>query len=319
MKEKPLVVVDGDAPLVLLEYLASPEGPGQPVAARYRPHGGWMELLPWANALIIRNQTRVDDSLLKRASRLKVIGRIGAGLDNIDQEAATRRGITVVYSPWGNTVSTAEFAITLIMTLARRVPYFYGQTRRGLWERSATGWELAGRTLGILGFGAVGRHVARIAAALNMKVITHHPRLRPDHPDLTTLGVAWVDEEELLRRSEILSVHLPARPDTYHYLDRRRLSLLPRGALLVNTSRGTVIDEDALAKLLAAGRLGGAALDVRAQEPPPQPDPLARFDNVIITPHVGGLTGPAQERVCLQVAWDVRRVLAGLQPLHPAF
>lgn len=315
-KQKPLALVMEDAPGYLLQYLTAQDGPGQPVAVETRREQ--LETrIEQAAALIVRNRTVVDGALLDRARRLRVIGRLGAGTDNIDIATAYQRGITVVYSPWGNSRSVAEFALTLMLALAKRVLPFAAAARQGNWHRSAVGLELHGRTLGILGYGAVGRHLARMALGLNMNVITHHPRRLPDHPDLASLSVRWVTEEEFFRSAEILSIHLPGGRGTKMYVDKQRLQLLPQGALVINTGRGSVIDETALYQLLSSGRLGGAALDVRSQEPPPQPDPLAQLDNVILTPHVAGLTIDAQERVCRQVAYDVRRVLAGMKPLRP--
>ncbi|HEX6988072.1 MAG TPA: hydroxyacid dehydrogenase [Bacillota bacterium] len=318
------MLVCEDAPPELLAVLQGDDDPGHPLEVDYRPDlhaqpDALRVAVSSCDGLVVRNRTRVDDALLDAGgSRLRVVGRLGAGLDNVDVAAARRRGIEVVYAPWANSASVAEHALGLILALARRLTALDAGCRSGRWDRDACGTELRGRTLGILGYGAVGRHLALAAGALGMRVITHHPRRAPDHPDLVTAGVQWVDEEALLRQAEILSVHLPQRPDTENYLDRRRLGLLPPGALLVNTGRGGVIDETALADALRSGRLGGAALDVRAQEPPPQPDPLAALDNVLLTPHVGGLTAAAQARVGRQVGEDIRRVLGGLPPLRPA-
>lgn len=319
----PLVLVAEDAPGPLLQFLTARDGPGHPVVVEMvEPCPTSLDQLKakihQAAGLIVRNRVPVDERLLQHAPHLKVIGRLGAGLDNIDLAAASRRGIEVVYSPWGNSVSVAEFTLALILALAKRIVPTSIDTRNGGWNRTINSWELRGRTLGILGFGAVGRLVATRAVALGMRVITYHPRLSPDHPNLTSIPVTWVNEDDLLKNSEILSVHLPDRPDTRNYLNEQRLSMLPPGSLLVNTGRGTVVDETALAKLLMTKRIGGAALDVRAQEPPPDPDPLATMENVILTPHVAGLSVTAQEEVCRQVAEDVRRVLAGLSPLRPA-
>jgi len=307
-EQAPPELLDG---LQGLEVIYEPDLAERPAALR--------EALAGCSGLVVRNRVRVDEDLLDAAGgSLRVVGRLGTGLDNVDVAAAQRRGIHVVYAPWANSASVAEHALALMLALARRLPALDAACRGGAWRRDASGIELRGLTLGILGYGAAGRHLAAAARALGMRVITHHPRRPPDHPDLAAAGVEWVDEETLLSQSHVLSVHLPQRPDTIGYLDRRRLALLPPGALLVNTGRGAVVDEAALAEALASGRLGGAALDVRAQEPPPRPDPLAAFDNVILTPHVAGLTAAAQARVGRQVAEDVRRVLAGLPPLRPA-
>lgn len=321
------VLIVEDAPPELLAGLDGGEeapGRGLHLETLYKPdlHAhpeALRRALAGCSGLVVRNRVRVDEKLLDAAgAHLSVIGRLGAGLDNVDVAAARRRGIEVVYAPWANSASVAEHALGLILALARRIPRLDASCRAGRWTRDASGWELRGRTLGILGYGAAGRFLAPAARALGMRVITHHPRRPPDHPDLAATGVAWVDEDTFWRRAEIVSIHLPGRPDTLGCVDARRLNLLPRGALLINTGRGGVIDEGALVEALRSGHLGGAALDVRAHEPPPHPDPLAAFENVILTPHVAGLTAAAQARVGRQVAEDVRRVLAGLPPLRPA-
>lgn len=280
------------------------------------------EILGGARALIVRNKTRVGQSLLSRCPRLEVVGRLGAGLDNIDVEACRRRNITVVYSPWGNSRSVAEHTLALALALARRIHVVHGETRRGRWDRrGAMGVELAGSPWGIIGYGRVARFLAPAVKALGMDCITYHPRKAPDHPDFTAAGVSWVGEEELFRRSRVLSVHLPLTDETRRYIDARRLAMLPRGAFLVHTGRGGVVDESALAETLAAGHLGGAALDVREEEPPARPDELAAMAgerNVILTPHAAGLTEQAQAAVARHVAEDVVQVLSGGRPRFPA-
>lgn len=272
-----------------------------------------------AHGLVVRNRTVVDSPLLAQASHLRVVGRLGAGLDNIDVVACRKRSIQVVYSPWGNAASVAEHTIALALALAKRLPAAGAMARGDRWDRGALlGTELWGKTWGIVGYGNVGRLVAAAARGLGMNCITHHPRKGDDHPDLATAGVTWVTEEQLWAAAQIISIHLPLRPDTRHYVNTRRLERVQPGTLLINTSRGGVVDEAALLAALTSGRLAGAALDVREQEPPPRPDPLAAMDQVILTPHIAGLTESAQDRVGRQVAADVERVLRGQPPLHPA-
>ncbi|HLS88272.1 MAG TPA: hydroxyacid dehydrogenase [Sphingobacteriaceae bacterium] len=277
------------------------------------------EAVARAHGLVVRNRTLVDAALLARAPHLRVVGRLGAGLDNMDVPACRHRGVQVVYSPWGNAASVAEHTVALALALAKRLRAADAMARSSRWDRGALlGTELRGKTWGIVGFGTVGRLVAEAARCLGMHCITHHPRKHAGHPDLITAGVDWVAEEQLWATAHIISIHLPLRPDTLHYVNARRLAPVRTGALLVNTSRGGVVDEAALLAALTSGRLAGAALDVREHEPPPQPDPLAALDQVILTPHTAGLTEEAQERVGRQVAEDVGRVLRGLPPLHPA-
>ncbi len=275
-----------------------------------------------AAALIVRNRTRVDAALLDAAPRLRAVGRLGAGLDNLDVAACRRRGIEVVYAPGANAVSVAEMTMALILALARRIPAADRHVRRGGWDREAhAGVELAGRTLGILGFGRIGRLVAARARVFGMQVTVSHPRMQPDDPSLTAAQARLVDLPTLLGTCDVLSLHLPLTPETAGLIGAGELALIKPTAFLVNTGRGGVVDEEALAQALLAGRLAGAALDVCATEPPRRGGAagvLARLPNVILTPHVAGLTDAAQRRTCLQVADDVLRVLRGEPPREPA-
>lgn len=276
-----------------------------------------------ARALVVRNRTRVDARLLAAAPALRVVGRLGAGLDNVDVAACRRRGVEVVHAPDANAVSVAEMTLALVLALARRLAPADAHVRGGGWERQAfAGMELDGKTLGILGFGRIGRLVAGRARAFGMRLLTHHPRLSAGDPDLVRLGVELVPLDDLLAGCDVLTVHLPLTPATRNLLDAAALARLRPGAHLVNVGRGGVVDEAALADALEQGRLAGAALDVRASEPPGAGDPVAarlnRLPNVLLTPHVAGLTAEAQRRTCLQVARDVLRVLAGEPPLLPA-
>lgn len=269
-----------------------------------------------ATALLVRNQTQVTEALLSAAPNLKVVGRLGAGLDNIDVEACARSGVRVVYAPGANAVAVAEMTLALALALAKDLPAAVRLGRAGAWSRAGyRAWELEGKTWGILGLGAVGREVAKRAAAIGMCVISHHPRRPPDHPDWARFGVRPVSRLGLLEKSDILSIHLPLTGETRFTIGRRELSCMKPSALLINTARGGVVDEDALAEALARGRLAGAALDVRQTEPPAPGDRLQTLENVILTPHLAGLTEEAQRRVCTGVAEDVLRVLKGVEPL----
>lgn len=275
-----------------------------------------------AAALIVRNGTRVDAALLEAAPGLRVVGRLGAGLDNVDVAACRRLGVEVVYAPEANGVAVAEMTMGLMLALARRIPAADRHVRRGGWNRAAhAGIELEGRTLGILGFGRVGRLVADRARAFGMEIAVAHPRLRPDDPALKAREARLLDLPALLAASDVLSVHLPLTPETAGLIGAAELALMKPTAFLVNTGRGGVVDEEALAAALSAGRLGGAALDVRAAEPPGRRGAagiLARLPNVILTPHVAGLTHEAQRRTAVTVASDVLRVLRGEPPRYPA-
>lgn len=293
------------------EVLYAPGLHREPVALR--------SALADADALVVRNETRVDRELLRAATRLRVVGRLGSGLDNVDLRAAAELGIPVVYAPEAGSDSVAEFTLALLLCLARRIPAADRDTRQGGWAREAfMGTDLAGKTLGVLGFGRIGRRVAVRASALGMEVLAYHPRLPPGDPAWRRWRARPVGERELFARADALAVHLPLTPETQGYLNRERLAWLKPGALLVSVGRGEVVDEAALAEALRAGHLAGAALDVRTREPPPQPDPLAELPNTILTPHIAAFTAEAQRRAALTVARDVLRVLEGRTPLWPA-
>ncbi len=273
--------------------------------------------LQGAVALVVRNQTQVTAPLLALAPHLRVVGRLGAGLDNIDLEACARIGVQVVYAPAAAAVAVAEMTLALALALAKDLPAAVRLGRAGTWARGAyRGFELAGKTWGILGFGAIGREVARRARALGMRVVAHHPRKGPDHPDWRDLGVTPLSRQEVIALADVLSLHLPLTAEARHTIGRLELGCMKPTALLINTGRGGTLDEEALADALEKGRLAGAALDVREVEPPPAGDRLQTLENVILTPHLAGLTQEAQQRVCTGVASDVLRVLRGEEPLH---
>lgn len=264
-----------------------------------------------ASALIVRNQTRVDAALLAGAPRLRVVGRAGVGLDNIDLEAATRAGIVVTFAPGASANAVAELTLGLMLALARRIPQAVADTRRGGWNRhDFLGRELAGRTLGIVGCGMIGRETARKAGALGMRLIGYDPHVDPADPALVGLGLQLAPLDELLRAADFVSCHLPQTPQTRGLFDARRFSSMRQGAFFVNTARGGIVDEDALADALASGHLGGAALDVRSVEPPVS-GRLEQLPDVIATPHIGAFTEEAQDQVLRRVCEDVRAVLEG--------
>lgn len=269
-------------------------------------------------ALIVRNRTRVDAELLAAAPGLRVIGRLGSGLDNLDCAALRAAGIPWVHAPGGNALATAEFTLALILALARDLPRALLPGRVADWSLRARweGREVSGRCLGLVGLGRVGQALARRARALGLTVLASHPGRGPDDPGVRECGVELVTLPELLRRVDILSLHASLTPATHHLIGRRELALLRPGALLVNTARGGLLDEAALAVALREGWLAGAALDVRDPEPPPVPDPLQGLPGLICTPHIAGLTREAQNATAVEVATGVLHAL-GVRPRGP--
>jgi phosphoglycerate dehydrogenase-like enzyme len=259
--------------------------------------------------LVVRNQTRVDRELLSRAPVLRVVGRLGAGLDNLDLGALSERGVTVVHGGGLNARAVAEYVIGAALDLARGLSRSDRDVRAGGWSRPP-GFELRGQVLGVVGLGRTGTATARLGRALGMTVLARDP-----YVDRPPAGVQLVPLEDLLRRSRIVTVHVPQTLETSRLIGARELATMPRDALLVNAARGGVVDEDALHRALAEGRLAGAALDVRATEPSPPGDRFARLDNVLLTAHLAGLSAEAQARIASSVLADVRRALEG-SPLH---
>jgi D-3-phosphoglycerate dehydrogenase len=262
------------------------------------------------DAILVRSSTRVTARAIAAARRLRVIGRAGVGVDNIDVEAATRAGIVVVNAPGGNAVAVAEHTIGLILCLARRIPQAHLQVRSGRWERNRfLGTEVRGKTLGLLGLGRIGSEVARRALALGMKVMAYDPAVSPER--MESLGVIPAELTQILAHADFLSLHVPLTRETQGLIGEEAIARMKPGAYLVNCSRGGVVDEQALARALREGRLGGAALDVLASEPPPADHPLLQLDNVVITPHLGASTKEAQASVAVETARAVLGVLRG--------
>jgi len=265
-------------------------------------------MLGQSQALLVRSATRVTEDLLERAPLLRVVGRAGVGVDNIDLAACTRRGVAVFNAPAGNTVSAAELAFALILACMRSVPEADRSVRSGEWARSRfKGAELQGKTLGLVGAGRIGGEVARRARAFEMGLLIYDPFLTAER--VGELEGRGAELDELLREADVVTLHVPLTDSTRGLLDRRRLSLMKPTARLVNASRGGVVDEEALAEALREGRLGGAALDVFADEPLPADSPLREAPNLILTPHLGASTLEAQERVATEVAHAVRSAL----------
>ncbi len=264
--------------------------------------------LAQADGLIVRSATRVTAELLEQAPQLRVVGRAGVGIDNIDVEAATRRGVLVMNTPGGNAVSVAEHMFALLLALARAVPQLNASIHAGRWEKTgATGTELRGKTLGLIGLGRVGTEVACRARAFEMKVLAYDPFVTPEVARENE--VELVALADLLARSDFVSLHTGLSPATEKIINAATLAQMKGGARLINTARGELVDEEALAAALRSGQLAGAAIDTFAEEPPRQ-SPLVGLPNVIATPHIAGSTQEAQEEVGTLIAQQVRDFLA---------
>jgi D-3-phosphoglycerate dehydrogenase len=256
------------------------------------------------DALIIRSRTKVTAEIIDRAAKLKVIGRAGVGIDNVEVEAATRRGIVVMNSPLGNSVTTAEHAITLMLALARHIPSADASVKSGKWEReSFLGVEVCGKTLGVVGLGNIGRIVADRAFGLKMKVIAFDPILTAEAA--LRLGIELVALDQIYSRSDFISVHTPLTDDTRGMIGETAFKKMKKGVRIVNCARGGIVDEAALLSAIESGKVAGAALDVFVDEPPRADHPLLRSPAVIATPHLGAATDEAQVQVAVDIAQQV--------------
>ncbi|MDO8541563.1 MAG: hydroxyacid dehydrogenase [Opitutaceae bacterium] len=262
-------------------------------------------------ALLVRNQTRVTAEIIAAAPRLLVVGRSGAGLDNIDVAAATAAGIVVVSTPDQNSLSVAELTMGMMFALARHLPAADRDTHNGGWNRHRfLGIELYGKTLGLVGLGRIGFMTALRARAMGMRIIAHDQFINPDASAVTESQAELLSLEEVLRRADFVSCHVPLTPETKHLFNYERFAAMKPTAYFLNLARGEVVDENGLIRALDEKRLAGAALDVREEEPPPA-SALMKMDNVILTPHIAALTREGQERVVNALCADVGRVLAG--------
>ena len=258
--------------------------------------------------LIVRSATKVTRAVVEAGRRLEVIGRAGAGVDTIDVDAATERGIVVMNTPGGNTTAVAEHTLALLLALARRIPAADRTLKTGRWEKSRLqGIELFGKTLGLVGLGRIGSEVARRALGFRMEVVAFDPYLTREAAE--RLGVESVELDELLQRADFISIHTPLTGDTRHLIGEAELARTRPGVRLVNCARGGLIDEAALARAVASGHVAGAALDVFEQEPPPADHPLLAFEQVVATPHLGAATDEAQTAVALAIAEQVADAL----------
>jgi D-3-phosphoglycerate dehydrogenase len=261
-----------------------------------------------ADALVIRSATKVTKAVIDAAAKLAVIGRAGIGVDNVDVPAATARGIVVMNTPGGNTVTTAEHALALLIALARHIPQATASMKAGKWEKNKfVGMELYNRTLGVVGLGNIGRIVAERAQGLGMKVIAHDPFLSADAA--AKMDVELVDFDGLLTRSDVITVHVPKTKETTGLLGRKAFAKVKKGLLLVNAARGGIVDEDALLEALNDGTVGGAGLDVFVEEPAKAGHPLIAHERVVCTPHLGASTEQAQVNVSVAIAEQIRDYL----------
>jgi len=264
-----------------------------------------------ADALIVRNRTQVNGELLAAAPRLRVVGRLGVGLDNIDTAACKARGIEVIPATGANALPVAEYVVCTAMMLMRGAYLSSGSVAAGAWPRTALneGREIAGKTLGIIGFGGIGRLTAKLAQGLGMRVLGNDAMIAAPSPLWKETGVEQRGIDALLAEADVVTLHVPLTADTKRLLDARRIGTMKPGAALINTSRGGVVDEAALALALTEGRLGGAALDVFENEPLAAGSPFAGVPNLILTPHIGGLTRESNRRVSDLVAHKVAEFL----------
>jgi len=256
------------------------------------------------DALVIRSSTTVTREIIDHADSLKIIGRAGVGVDNVDLEAATRRGIVVMNSPHGNSITTAEHAISMMMALARKIPGANAALKAGKWDRGKfTGAEICGKILGVIGLGNIGRIVADRAQGLKMKVIAFDPILTRDAAG--KLGIELVGLDEIFQRSDFITVHTPLTDDTRGLVGRAAFEKMKKGVRVINCARGGIVDEAALLEALNSGKVAGAALDVFEEEPPSPDNPLLKLDSVIVTPHLGAATEEAQVQVAVDIAQQV--------------
>ncbi|HKA01310.1 MAG TPA: phosphoglycerate dehydrogenase [Candidatus Solibacter sp.] len=294
----------------------------EPMAAagieHFRAQAGWNVIvsnpkeyaqhLAEADALLVRSAVQVSKDVLAKAPKLRVIGRAGVGVDNVDLDAATAAGVLVMNTPGGNAISVAEHTLALMLAMARRIPQADSSTRAGRWEKKKfLGSELRGKTLGIVGLGSIGREVVKRARAFEMRVVAHDPYVTSAIAE--DFGVELLDLAALYAQSDYITLHVAATPETQGMLGRAAFAQMKDGVRVVNCARGELVDESALAEAIASGKVAGAALDVFAVEPPPASYDLFAKDSVVATPHIGGSTEEAQEIVGVRIAEQVAEYL----------
>ncbi len=264
------------------------------------------------DALMVRSATKVTRDIIEKAEKLKVIGRAGIGVDNIDVEAASERGIYVVNSPTGSTRSVAELTFALMFALARHIHRADATMRQGIWaKKKLKGIELMGKTLGLIGSGNIAREVAKMANCLGMKVLVYSPHCTKEKAE--RMGAELKSLEDVFKEADFVSLHIPKTEETYHMINEQLLSLMKPTAYLINVARGGVVDEEALYRALKEGKISGAALDVYENEPP-EKSPLFELENVVFTPHIGAATKEGQIRAGVICAEQILKVLDGKEP-----
>jgi D-3-phosphoglycerate dehydrogenase len=299
-----IVLAEKVSPATLAVLAAEP---GWEVLTHDKLPNGLEAALQDADALVVRSAVQVDDALMEHAPKLRVIGRAGVGVDNIDAEAATRRGIVVMNTPGANAIAVAELTVGLMLALARKLPAANASMHAGKWEKkSLQGAELRGKTLGILGLGRVGLEVAKRARGFGLEVIGSDPFVSA--AVARENGIRLVNLDELISGSDYLTLHVGLTPQTAGIVNAKTIAEMKKGVRIINCARGELVDDAALAQALKSGRVGGAALDVFTEEPPKN-SPYAGLDNVILTPHIAGSTAEAQEAVGIQIARQVREYL----------
>ena len=267
------------------------------------------EIIGGYDALAVRSATKVTAKLLEKATRLRVVGRAGVGVDNVDLPAATRRGVVVMNTPGGSSTTVAELTLAHMLALARHVAQATASVKAGKWEKKRfQGHELAGKTLGVVGIGNIGSVLVERALSLKLEAIAYDPFISAEAA--AKLGAELVDLDTLWRRADVISMHVPLTDQTRNLVNAATLARMKRGAILVNCARGGIVDEKALADAIASGHLGGAALDVFEKEPPAQDHPLFGLENVVLTPHIGASTEEAQVAVAVAIAEQLVAYLA---------
>jgi len=269
------------------------------------------------HAIAVRSATKITAEVVEAADLLQIVGRAGAGVDTIDVPACSRKGVLVVNTPGGNSITTAEHAIFLLFSLVRHIPQATASVKAGKWEKKKfNGTELFGKTLGVIGLGAIGRIVADRALGMRMKVIACDPMIKKDSApahvtDLMAMGVEIVSFDELIERSDLITVHAPLIPETKNLIGEAQFARMKKGVFLVNCARGGIVDEEALYEALTAGTIAGAGIDVFEQEPPQDDHPLFGLDNVILSPHTAGMSQEAAIRMAISTARNALAALDG--------
>lgn len=266
-----------------------------------------VQIIPEYDALLVRSQTKVTEKIMEAGKNLKVIGRAGVGVDNIDLEAATKRGIVVINAPDGNTITTCEHAFAMMMALARHIPQAYAKTVSGTWDRKFLGVELRNKTLGVLGMGRIGSEVAKRAKAFGMDILGYDPFLTEERAE--KLGVKLATVDDIVRNADFMTVHTPLTPETKHMISRPQFEVMKKGMRIINCARGGVVDEMALVEAIDQGIVAGAAFDVFEKEPPEADHPFLHNPKIIVTPHLGASTIEAQENVAIDVSEQVLHIL----------